>query len=117
MATRRYFPRWLPPTVEQRAALGNIRRRQTVVMLWWIALIPAGWMVIILTRSDAMLAPLTIFWVAFGVEFARRLASVRCPRCGGSFCEKPGMPYIYGMFNNRCESCGLTLIPDRDGEG
>jgi hypothetical protein len=61
MATRKYFPRWLPPTPEQGAALRRIRRRQRAVTAWWIALIPASWIVIIATRFGRAVRPLDDF--------------------------------------------------------
>lgn len=79
-----------------------------------VAFIPAGWVVILLTRSSAMLLPLTILWIALGVAMARRVTDKRCPRCGGNFCTKAEMPYFYGLFNRRCEACGLTLYPPAD---
>jgi predicted RNA-binding Zn-ribbon protein involved in translation (DUF1610 family) len=112
MATRKYFPRWLPPTPEQGVALKRIRSRQRAVTAWWIALIPISWIVIIATRSDALFVPLTIFWIAFGVEFTSRVVEARCPRCGENFCRKTGSPYIYALFNRQCENCGLSLTPD-----
>jgi Na+/proline symporter len=118
MAQRRIYPAWLPPTADQRAALIRIRRRQTLVLLWMIAFLPAGWFILALTPSNVILVPLTILWIGFGVSLARRLTQTACPRCDSSFCQKAGMPYLYALFNNRCESCGLTLYPrnvDEDG--
>jgi predicted RNA-binding Zn-ribbon protein involved in translation (DUF1610 family) len=111
MAQRRIYPAWLPPTPDQRAALMRIRRRQTLILLWMAAFLPAGWLVIALTRSNVMLVPLTILWIGSGISLARRVTETRCPRCGATFCQKAGMPYLYALFNNRCESCGLTLYP------
>jgi len=85
---------------------------QATVMIWLAAFIPAGWVLILLTSSDVMFVPLTIFWITTGVILARRVTASRCPRCGGNFCEKSKLPYWYGLFNSRCESCGLTLYPE-----
>jgi len=111
MAQQRIYPAWLPPTTAQRAALLRIRRRQSLALLWMVAFIPAGWLVIALTRSIVMLLPLTILWISHGISLARRLIETPCPRCAGNFCAKAAMPYLYALFNNRCESCGLTLYP------
>jgi hypothetical protein len=109
MAQRRAYPSWLPPTAEQRAELLRIRRSQTAVLLWMVAFIPAGWVVMLLARSTVMLVPLTILWIGIGIVLARRVREISCPRCGSDFCTKAGMPYMYALFNSRCEACGLTL--------
>jgi hypothetical protein len=111
---RRIYPRWLPPTQAQRIALLQIRRMQRKAMIWLVAFIPAGWVVIALTRSDVMLVPFSVLWIAAGIALARRVTERRCPRCAESFCEKSEMPYWYGLLNHRCQSCGLTLSPDDD---
>jgi hypothetical protein len=87
---------------------------QTMVMVWLVAFIPAGWVAIVLTRSDVMLVPLTVLWISAGVLLARRVTAIRCPRCDANFCEKSRQPYWYGLFNHRCENCGLTLTPQDD---
>jgi hypothetical protein len=112
MPPRRIYPRWLPPTPAQRIVLLQIRRMQRNVMIWLVAFIPAGWVVIALTQSDVMLVPFSVLWIAAGIALARRVTESRCPRCAESFCEKSKMPYWYGLLNHRCESCGLTLSPD-----
>ena len=111
---RRIYPRWLPPTPAQRIALLQIRRMQRNVMIWLVAFIPAGWVVIALTRSDVMLVPFSVLWLAAGIALARRVTEMRCPRCAESFCEKSEMPYWYGLLNHHCQSCGLTLARDDD---
>lgn len=85
---------------------------QRRVMLWLIAFIPAGWVVIALTSSDAILVPITLFWIAAGISLAHHVTSIRCPRCAASFCERSPLPYWYGLFNRACENCGLTLFSD-----
>jgi Na+/proline symporter len=118
MAQRRIYPAWLPPTTDQRAALMRIRRRQTLALFWMIALLPAGWLILALSPPNVILVPLTIVWIGFGIALARRLTQTPCPRCAATFCQKEGMPYLYALFNNRCESCGLTLYPRNvDGDG
>jgi predicted RNA-binding Zn-ribbon protein involved in translation (DUF1610 family) len=109
MGQRRIYPSWLPPTAEQRKGLLRIRRSQTVAMLWMVAFIPAGWVVMLLARSSVMLVPLTILWISVGVALARHITEFPCPRCGAAFCVKTGMPYMYALFNGRCEACGLSL--------
>jgi hypothetical protein len=109
MAQRRIYPSWLPPTAEQRETLLRIRRSQTLVILWMVALLPAGWAVMWLARSVMTLIPLTILWIAGGVALARRVKETPCPRCSAAFCTRAGMPYMYALFNSRCEACGLTL--------
>jgi hypothetical protein len=109
MAQRRIYPSWLPPTAEQRETLLRIRRSQTLVILWMVALLPAGWAVMWLARSVMTLIPLTILWIAGGVALARRVTETPCPRCSAAFCTLAGMPYMYALFNSRCEACGLTL--------
>ncbi len=111
MAQQRIYPAWLPPTSAQRTALLRIRRRQSLVLLWMVAFIPAGWFIIAFTHSIVMLLPLTILWITSGVSLAQRVTQAQCPRCASNFCTKAAMPYLYALFNNRCESCGLTLHP------
>ena len=109
MEQRRIYPSWLPPTAEQRAELLRIRRSQTLVILWMVAFLPAGWAVMWLARSIVTLIPLTILWIACGIALARRVTEIPCPRCRADFCMKAGMPYMYALFSSRCEGCGLTL--------
>jgi hypothetical protein len=106
---QRIYPGWLPPTPDQRAALERIRRMQKEVILWFAAFLPAGWIVALATRDDSAFVPLTVFWITAGAILARRVIEMHCPRCGATFCAKSGLPYIYGLFNRRCEGCGLTL--------
>jgi hypothetical protein len=118
MAQRRIYPAWLPATTDQRMALMRIRSRQTLVLLWMAGLIPAGCMIIALSPSNVVLVPLTLLWIGIGIWLAHRLSQTRCPRCAATFCQKADMPYLYALFNNRCESCGLTLYPrEVDGGG
>jgi hypothetical protein len=114
MPPSRIYPRWLPPTTPQRESLLLIRKRQRYAMLWIVGFIPASWVVIIVTQSDVMLVPFTILWLAYGAHLIHRVTVVRCPRCERDFFEKTQMPYFYGLFNRRCENCGLTLLSDND---
>jgi hypothetical protein len=84
-----------------------------MVTVWLCAFLPGGWLLILATRSDALFVPLTVMWIVIGVVLARHVSGSRCPRCGERFCEKSALPYWYGLFNSRCESCGLSLIPER----
>jgi hypothetical protein len=115
MAQRRIYPSWLPATSDQRDALLRIRRSQTLVILWMAAFLPAGWVVIWLARSLMTLLPLTILWIAAGIALARRVTESPCPRCRAPFCTRAGMPYLYALFNSRCEACGLTLHARTEG--
>lgn len=90
----------------------QIRRMQRHVMIWLVAFIPTGWIVIALTSSDAMLVPFTLLWIAAGIALARRVSAIRCPRCAANFCEQSRLPYWYGLSNRSCENCGLTLFSD-----
>ena len=112
MAARRIYPSWLPPNPREREGLLKIRQMQRLVIVWLCAFIPVSWLLILLTRSDGLFVPLTAIWIVAGVVFARHVSASRCPRCGEGFCEKSELPYWYGLFNNRCEACGLSLTPD-----
>jgi hypothetical protein len=112
MPSRRIYPRWLPPTPAQRVELLRIRRAQKNALIWLIAFIPAGWVVIAITQSDVMLVPFTVLWLTAGIALARRVTDSRCPRCDGNFCAKPRSPYWNGLLNHRCDNCGLTLSPE-----
>jgi hypothetical protein len=114
MSARRAYPSWLPPNPRERDMLLKIRRMQTLVIIWFAGFFPAGWIVILATRSNSTFVPLTVLWIGVGVWLARRVTANRCPRCGENFCEKSQLPYWYGLFNSRCESCGLSLKPDRE---
>lgn len=116
MPSRRVYPSWLPPNPREREALGRLRYRQAWVIGWLIALLPAGWLVLALTASAFLAAMLTIFWIAAGAGLARRVTASRCPRCNERFCTRLELPYWYGLFNRRCESCGLSLEPARDAD-
>jgi hypothetical protein len=85
---------------------------QRIVLTWLVAFIPAGWVVIAFTTSDAMIVPFTLLWITVGIAFAQRVATLPCPRCQANFCEKSQLPYWYGLLNRRCENCGLTLFSD-----
>jgi hypothetical protein len=109
MPTRRVFASWLPPNPRERIELIKLRRMQRLVIAWMITLIPGGWIVVLLAPTDALFVPFTIIWIAIGLSFAGRVGATRCPRCGADFCEKQELPYWYGLFNSRCENCGLSL--------
>jgi len=105
----RVYPSWLPPNPRERRELLKIRRMQKSVIAWMIGFMPAGWMVILVTRSIDFMVPLTVLWFGIGIWLARRATASPCPRCAAKFCEKRGLPYWYGLFSSRCESCGLSL--------
>src|SRR5258708_3744465 len=109
---RRNYPSWLPPNPRERIALQQIRRSQTIVILWMVALLPAGWIAALLTRSDYLFVPLTVFWIVIGIVLAQRVAMNPCPRCGERFCPTDRLPYWYSLFTRRCAACGISL--DRD---
>jgi hypothetical protein len=116
MPSRRIYASWLPPNPRERGELLRIRRTQKKVIAGVIGFLPAGWVVIFVTRSSDFMVPFTVLWLAIGVLLAGRVAAIPCPRCGEKFCEKAGLPYWYGLFNNRCESCGLSLSSGRIAE-
>jgi hypothetical protein len=113
-APRRIYASWLPPNPRERAALVQLRRRQNIVIAWLVGLLPAGWIAAIVTRSDALLAPITVFWIVAGVTLAQRVAVIGCPRCGEKFCAEQALPYWTALISRRCGNCGLTLNPKRD---
>jgi hypothetical protein len=90
----------------------QLHRCQLRVIIWLIGLLPAGWLAAIITRSEALLAPITVFWIVVGLALAQRVAIVRCPRCGEKFCADEALPYWNALFSRRCENCGLTLDPE-----
>jgi len=108
---KRIYPSWLPPNPREREALLQIRRSQHTVIAWMIGLIPAGWLAVLLTESDELFVPLTLFWFAVGLMLAQRVTANPCPRCGEHFCAKSVAPYWHGLFKRRCDECGLTLDP------
>lgn len=113
MPPRRVYPSWLPPNPRERGELLKMRRLQVTALGWMIGFLPAGWVLILVTRSTDFVVPLTVFWLAVGLFIAQRVTAIRCPRCGERFCEKAELPYWYGLFNRRCESCGLSLVRDQ----
>jgi len=112
MPARRIYPSWLPPNPRERDELLRIRRLQAIALGWTVGFLPAGWILILITRSINFVVPLTVLWFVVGLLIAQRVTASRCPRCGERFCEKKEMPYWYGLFIRRCESCGLTLLRD-----
>jgi hypothetical protein len=84
-----------------------------MVIAWLIAMLPVGWSILALISSGTLIAALTIFWIALGITFAKQVTEQRCPRCHDWFCLRRELPYWYGLFNNRCESCGLSLEADK----
>lgn len=109
MSTRRVYASWLPPNRHERRELLKLRRMQRLVIGWMVGLIPGGWIIVLLAPDDVVFVPFTILWIAVGVWFAGRVGATRCPRCGRDFCAKHELPYWYGLFNTRCENCGLGL--------
>jgi hypothetical protein len=114
MPQKRVYPSWLPPNPRERAGLLQIRYRQRIVIAWLIALSPVGWLAAVITHSDSIFVPLTIFWILVGIGLAQRVSMIPCPRCGGKFCERAQLPFWYGLLNRRCENCGLTLEAQKD---
>jgi len=86
-----------------------MRRMQHLVIVWMADLIPGGWILVLLLPDEAVFVPFTLLWIAIGLWFAERVGTRRCPRCGHGFCEKSELSYWYGLFNSRCENCGLSL--------
>ncbi|HLW69048.1 MAG TPA: hypothetical protein VKS22_00335 [Candidatus Binataceae bacterium] len=113
MQPRRYYPSWLPPNPRERAALTRLKRRQNLVIIWLIGLLPAGVIAAIATGSSDLLVPLTLFWIVAGMVLAQRVSAIPCPRCGEQFSGREQLPYWSGLLNRRCDSCGLTLKSDR----
>ena len=109
MRTRRIYASWLPPNPYERTELLMMKRMQHLVIAWMVGLIPGGWIVVLLAPDRAGFVPFTLLWIAVGLCLAGRVGATRCPRCGSHFCEKRELPYWYGLFNRRCENCGLSL--------
>jgi hypothetical protein len=109
MSPRRVYPSWLPPNPREREALLKIRRWQKLALLWMAGLIPAGWLTMLLGGSIDVFVPLTAGWILAGIVISRRVAALKCPRCGGNFCDISAMPYWHGLFARRCENCGVSL--------
>jgi hypothetical protein len=112
MPQKRVYPSWLPPNPREREGLLEIRYRQRIVLVWLIALSPVGWIAASIMHSDSIFVPLTIFWILVGIVLAQRVIATLCPRCGEKFCEREQLPFWYGLFNRRCENCGLSLNPE-----
>jgi hypothetical protein len=108
----RVYPSWLPPSPRERDELIKLRRMQIAALGWIVAFIPAGWLLILITGSLDFVLPLTIVWFVAGLSIARRVTARQCPRCGEGFSAKLATPNWYGLFNRRCESCGLSLPAD-----
>jgi hypothetical protein len=109
MPTRRAYASWLPPNPRERMELLKLRRMQHLVIAWMVGLIPGGWIVVLLAPDEAVFVPFTLLWISVGLWFAERVGAGRCPRCGDDFFEKRQLPYWHGLFNSRCENCGLSL--------
>ncbi|HKV55979.1 MAG TPA: hypothetical protein VJN94_15205 [Candidatus Binataceae bacterium] len=107
-ARPRVYPSWLPANPRERLELRRLRRRQALVLVWLIAMIPAGWVAVLL-MPDLLFVPLTLAWLALGLWMASRVSTARCPRCAVNFCPTAELPYWYGPFNQRCQNCGLGL--------
>jgi hypothetical protein len=109
MATRRVYAWWLPPNPRERLVLLKLKRQQRLAAAWLMALIPAGWLLVLLTPTELVFAPFTIIWIGIGLWLAHRISATRCPRCGAGFAARRELPYLYVLFNQRCENCGLGL--------
>jgi hypothetical protein len=109
MRTHRVYASWLPPNPRERAELLKMRRMQHLVIAWMAGLIPGGWLVALLAPDETVFVPFTLVWIAVGLWFVERIGARRCPRCGDDFCEKREFSYWSGLFNHRCENCGLSL--------
>ena len=106
---RRYYPSWLPATPREREGLQRLRRNQIGVIVYLAALAPMGWIGVWLVDSNALLVPLTLVWILIGVMLAQRVAAGLCPRCGEPFCQRPDLPFWFGLLARRCDNCGLSL--------
>jgi hypothetical protein len=109
MPARRVYASWLPPSPGERVQLLRLKRMQRLVILWMTGLIPAGWVFVLFAPTDVLFVPFAIAWIAAGLWFAGLVSTTRCPRCSANFCEKHELPYWYGLFNSKCENCGLSL--------
>jgi hypothetical protein len=109
MRTRRVYPSWLPPNPRERTELLKMRRRQHLVIAWMVGLIPGSWIRVLLAPDESVFVPFTLLWIAVGLWLAERLGAAPCPRCGYDFGEKRQFAPLSGLFNSRCENCGLTL--------
>jgi hypothetical protein len=106
---RRVYASWLPPNPHERTELLKMKRKQHLVIAWMVGLIPSGWIIVLLSPDETVFVSFTLLWLVAGLWFAGRVVATRCPRCGDGFCQKRELPYWYGLFNNRCEYCGLSL--------
>jgi predicted RNA-binding Zn-ribbon protein involved in translation (DUF1610 family) len=86
-----------------------MRRRQHFVIAWMLGLIPGGWIMVLFMPDEAVFVPFTLFWIALGLWFVERVGAMPCPRCGDDFCERGDFANWQGLFNSRCENCGLSL--------
>jgi hypothetical protein len=86
-----------------------MRRRQQLVIAWMVGLIPGSWILVLLAPDETVFVPFTLLWIAVGLWFAEGLGAVRCPRCGSDFSERRHLAYLSGLFNSRCDNCGLSL--------
>jgi hypothetical protein len=113
MPPRRVYPSWLPANPRERRELIKIRRRQILTFAWIVGFLPAGWILILITKTADFVVPLTVLWLVVGISVAYRVTVSRCPRCGEGFCGKTARPYWYALFTRRCEACGLSLPSDQ----
>ena len=109
MQTRRIYASWLPPNPRERTELLKLRRLQHLAIAWMAGLIPSSWIVALFAPDETLFVPFTLLWLALGLWFAERVSARRCPRCGEEFCEKRQLAHLGGLFNSRCENCGLSL--------
>ena len=92
-----------------RSGLTRIRRRRWILWGTLLGYLPAIWLSLRITRSDAATG------VVFGVWFAVLLVAsctasfAACPRCGNYFHVHGFVP----LFTRRCLHCGLHVCADK----
>jgi len=94
------------------AGLARIRRRRWCLWGLIAVYLPAIWLSLRLTRSDAATAVVFGVWFVLVIAASCVVAFSRCPRCGHHFHMNGPVP----LWLRRCLHCELHLTADRTRE-
>ena len=95
------------------AGLGKIRKRRWFLWLVFLTYVPAVWLSLRWTRSDAITAVVFGFWVVLAAVAGVRVGFARCPRCGNYYHTKGLLP----VWVRKCLHCNLSIRADKGALG
>ncbi|MGH7985558.1 MAG: hypothetical protein ACREQX_04650 [Candidatus Binataceae bacterium] len=114
--SRRNYGARPPGTEWERRGLRRVRRGQTLLLAWLVALIPVSWLVMLAPGGRNAILPCLFAWLGIAIVIGWRAGESRCPRCRQLFHDDSKFPYFDTLFSYQCANCGLTLPRHRSGD-